>query len=37
MMELGAYVSDNKWSVLLISWEPGIVQYELDKLGKLTG
>lgn len=37
MMELGACVNDSKWLILLASWEPGIVQCELDKLGKLAG
>lgn len=37
MIESGACVNDVKWLVLLTSWKPGIVQCELDQLGKLAG
>ena len=30
-------MNDIKWLVLLTSREPGVVQCELDKLGKLAG
>lgn len=30
-------MNDIKWLVLLTSWEPGVVQCKLDKLGKLAG
>lgn len=36
MMESGACVNDTKWWVLLTSWRLGIVQCELDQLGKLA-
>lgn len=37
MMESGVCVNDTKWWVLLTSWGLGIVQCELDQLGKLAG